>query len=174
MKLLIKFISLFFFVFFFNNLNAEEKISYVDMNMLMNNSEAGKSITEQLTSIHKKNITNLKKIEDELKKDESELLKQKNVISKEEFDKKILVLRNKAKEYQTLRNESNENLNKKRAESQSGLINIIRPILADYAAENSISIIFQKRNIIIGKTELDITDDILNILNKKYKKIDIN
>ena len=90
MKLLIKFISLFFFVFFFNNLNAEEKISYVDMNMLMNNSEAGKSITEQLTSIHKKNITNLKKIEDELKKDESELLKQKNVISKEEFKLKSI------------------------------------------------------------------------------------
>ncbi len=65
-------------------------------------------------------------------------------------------------------------MNKKRTEFQSGLINIIHPILANYASENSISIIFQKRNIIIGKTELDITSDILNILNKKYKKIDIN
>ena len=174
MKFFIKFISLFLFVLFFNNLNAEEKIAYVDMNFLLNSSEAGKSITDQLTAVHKKNISNLKIIEDELKKNESDLLKQKNVISEEEFNKKIFVLRNKAKDYQKLRKESNEDLNKKRTEFQSGLINIIHPILANYASENSISIIFQKRNIIIGKTELDITKDILNLLDKKIKKISID
>ena len=169
-----KSITFIFFLLFLNNLNAEEKISYVDMDILMNNSEAGKSITSQLTLMHKKKISDLKKIEDELKKDETEILKQKNVISKEEFDKKIQVLRIKAKEYQNLRNESNESLNKKRLDSMSKLINIIQPILADYANKNSISIIFQKKNIIIGKTELDITNDILIILNEQHKKIEIN
>ena len=139
----------------------------------MNDSEAGKSITSQLTSLHKKTIEDLKKIEDELKKEESEILKQKNVISTEEFEKKINVLRNKAQNYQKLRKENNDSLNKKRLDAMSSLVNIIQPILADYANEKTISIIFQKKNIIIGKTDLDITDDILKILNKKYKKINI-
>ena len=35
----------------------------------MNSSEAGKSITSQLTAIHKKTMTELKEIEEELKKE---------------------------------------------------------------------------------------------------------
>tara|TARA_Y100000590_G_scaffold293188_1_gene330194 strand:- start:458 stop:982 length:525 start_codon:yes stop_codon:yes gene_type:complete len=173
MNFIHKLLFIVFFLFSFNILNAQEKISYVDMEFLMNDSEAGKSITSQLTSLHKKTIEDLKKIEDELKKEESEILKQKNVISTEEFEKKINVLRNKAQNYQKLRKENNDSLNKKRLDAMSSLVNIIQPILADYANEKTISIIFQKKNIIIGKTDLDITDDILKILNKKYKKINI-
>jgi len=173
MNFIHKLLFIVFFLFSSNILNAQEKISYVDMEFLMNDSEAGKSITSQLTSLHKKTIEDLKKIEDELKKEESEILKQKNVISTEEFEKKINALRNKAQNYQKLRKENNDSLNKKRLDAMSSLVNIIQPILADYANEKTISIIFQKKNIIIGKTDLDITDDILKILNKKYKKINI-
>jgi len=174
MKFLYRSISTVFFLLFFINLQAEEKISYVDMEKLMNISEAGKSITSQLTALHKKTISDLKIIEDELKKSEADIVKQKNVISKEEFDKKISVLRNKAKNYQNQRKEANNSINRKRLDAMSKLINIIQPILSDYANQNSISIIFQKKNIIIGKTELDITNDILKILNEKHQMIDIN
>ena len=34
--------------------------------------------------------------------------------------------------------------------------------------------VLQKQNVIIGKKELDITNDIILILNEKIKKIDIN
>ena len=138
MNFIHKLFVLFFFLFPFNNLIAQDKISYVDMELLMNDSDAGKSITSQLTSMHKKTIENLKEIENELKKDESEILKKKNVISKEEFDKKIANLRNKAQKYQKLRKENNDSLNKKRLNAMSTLVNVIQPILADYANENSI------------------------------------
>jgi len=49
------------------------------MDLLMNSSEAGKSITSQLTAIHKKTTAKLKKIEEELQKEESDLIKQKNI-----------------------------------------------------------------------------------------------
>ena len=50
------FITIFFFNF--NLLKANELISYVDMDLLMNSSEAGKSISIQLTAIHKKTEVN--------------------------------------------------------------------------------------------------------------------
>ena len=59
-------------------------------------------------------------------------------------------------------------------DATSELISLIQPILSEYANNNSISIIFQKKNIVIGKTELDITEDILKILNENHKKIVIN
>ena len=167
---------LFITIFFlnFSLLKANELISYVDMELLMNSSEAGKSITSQLTTIHKKIMTELKKIEEELKKEESDLIKQKNVISNEEFEKKLSLLRNKASDYQKQRKKSNVSINEKRMNATSELVNLIQPILAEYANNNSISIIFQKKNIVIGKTELDITEDILKILNENHKKIVIN
>ncbi len=166
------FITIFFLNF--SLLKADELISYVDMDLLMNSSEAGKSITSQLTTIHKKTMTELQKIEEELKKEESELIKQKNVISNEEFEKKLSLLRNKASDYQKQRKESNDSINKKRMDATSDLVSLIQPILAEYANNNSISIIFQKKNIVIGKTELDITEDVLKILNENHKKIVIN
>ena len=166
------FITIFFLNF--SLLKADELISYVDMDLLMNSSEAGKSITSQLTTIHKKTMTELKKIEEELKKEESELIKQKNVISNEEFEKKLSLLRNKASDYQKQRKKFNDSINKKRLDATSELVSLIQPILAEYANSKSISIIFQKKNIVIGKTELDITEDVLKILNKNHKKIVIN
>ena len=168
--------SLLVVIFFlnFNLLKANELITYVDMDLLMNSSEAGKSISTELTTIHKKTTAELKKIEEELKKEEVDLIKQKNVISNEEFEKKLSILRNKASDYQNQRKKSNDSINKKRLDATSELISLIQPILAEYANKNSISIIFQKKNIIIGKTELDITEDILKILNEKHKKISIN
>ena len=174
MKCIYKFIFITFFFFNFNLLKANELISYVDMDLLMNSSEPGKSITSQLTAIHKKTTTELKKIEEELKKEESDLIKQKNVISNEEFEKKLSLLRNKASDYQKQRKKFNDSINKKRLDATSELVNLIQPILAEYANNNSISIIFQKKNIIIGKTELDITEDVLKILNENHKKIVIN
>ena len=174
MKCLYNLVFITFFFFNFNLLKADELISYVDMDILMNYSEAGKSISSQLTTIHKKTTSEFKKIEEELKKEETDVIKQKNVISNEEFEKKLSLLRNKASDYQKQRKKFNDSINKKRLDSTSELISIIQPILAEYANNNTISIIFQKKNIIIGKTELDITEDILKILNENHKKIVIN
>ena len=171
------FYNLVFIIIFFLNFNllkANELISYVDMDLLMNSSEAGKSISLELTSIHKTTTAELKKIEEELKKEEADLIKQKNVINNEEFEKKLSILRNKASDYQKKRKKFNDSINKKKLGATSELISLIQPILAEYANNNSISIIFQKKNIIIGKTELDITEDILEILNENHKKISIN
>ena len=174
MKYLYNLVFIIIFFLNFNLLKANELISYVDMDLLMNSSEAGKSISSELTAIHKKRTAELKKIEEELKKEEANLIKQKNVISNEEFEKKLSLLRNKASDYQKQRKKSNDSINKKRLDATSELISLIQPILAEYANNNSISIIFQKKNIIIGKTELDITADILKILNESHKKIAIN
>jgi len=174
MQYLSKLVFIIILFFNFTLLKADQLISYVDMDQLLNFSEAGKSITSQLTAIHKKTLAELKKIEEELKKEESEVFKQKNVITVEEFEKRLSLLRNKASDYQNQRKETNDSLNKKRMNATSQLINLLQPILSEYANKNSISILIQKKNIIIGKTELDITKDILKILNQNHQKIVIN
>ena len=54
------------------------------------------------------------------------------------------------------------------------MINQIKPILSEYSEKNSISIIIDKKNVIIGKTTLDISEDILKIVDKKIGKIELD
>ena len=164
-----------FFIFFSKvSISQENKTVYLDLNMIMENSNAGKSINSQLEANHKKNIANFQKLEEELKNEEAKIISQKTVISKEDFEKKIMNLRDKANKYRKERNDSINNLNNQRLNATQKMITLIRPILSEYSDNNSISLIIQKRNIVIGKTALDITDDILKIVNKKIVKISLD
>ena len=166
---------LIFFIFFSKiSLSHEKSIVYIDLNKIMRNSIAGESITLQLESKHKKNISKFKIIEEQLKKDESEIISQKNVITKEEFEKKIIDLRDKANKFRKERNTNINNLNNQRLEATSKMITLVRPILSEFSDKNSISLIIDKKNIIIGKSLLDITDDILKIVNEKIGTIQLD
>jgi len=144
------------------------------MDKIMLQSKAGKSITVELEKLHKNNITTFKQKEEELKNKETSIVSQKNVLSNEKFEKKINSLRKEANEYRIQRRDLINSLTEKRVEAQNKLIKTLNPILADYSKKNSISMIIQKKNIIIGKSELEITDDILEILDKSLKTIDLN
>jgi outer membrane protein len=174
MSFFFRIILILFFFFNLTLLNAAEKYVYVNMDLLVNSSVVGKQIYSDLTKMHRKKLDELKKIEDELKKGEIDIVNQKNVLSKEEFNKRLNELRNKAKSFQKQRNNNTKSISEKRIKATNKLLNLIEPILTEFANKNSISIIFQKKSIVIGKTESDITDQILKILNEKYKKIKLN
>ena len=174
MEYLKRFFFIIFIIFYSSSSYSENLISFLDMNKIMLQSKAGKSITIQLEKLHKNNITTFKQKEEELKNKETSIVSQKNVLTKEEFEKKINSLRKEANEYRIKRRDLIDSLTKKRVDAQNKLIKTINPILADYSKKNSISMIIQKKNIIIGKSELEITNDILEILDKSLKTIDLN
>ena len=174
MKYILRFFFIISIIFYSSSSYSESLIVFLDMDKIMLQSKSGKSITIQLEKLHKNNITIFKQKEEELKNKETSIVSQKNVLSNEEFEKKINLLRKEANEYRIKRRDSINSLTKKRVEAQNKLINVINPILADYSKKNSISIIIQKKNIIIGKSELEITDDILKILDNSLNTVDLN
>ena len=169
-----KYYLLFFFIIFHTNLFAEEKIFYLDVNFLLSESEAGKFINNELQIINNKNIEEFKKIENSIKTEEEKLLKQKNILKEDEFNNKINKLREKYKSYQELKNTKNNDLKILRDKAGNQILKIINEILAEYSTKNKISLIIEKKNIVIGKTELDITKNILVLLNDKIKKVELN
>ncbi len=164
------FISLLLISFNFGKILAEQ-IVYINMEKIMKESKAGKQIIEQISKTNEKNINKFKKIEEELKKQEKDLISKKNVISENDFQTKIENLKKEISEYRVKRQNIIQDTTKKRLQASAQFSNKIKPILGDYAAENNISIIVQKKNIIMGKKELDITSDILKIVDEKISKI---
>ena len=95
-------------------------------------------------------------------------------MSQEEFEKKLKNLRGDITNFQRDRNKKINEINKSRISATTKLLKKLTPILEDYSKKNSIRIIVQKKNIVMGKKEDDITKDILDLVNQKIKNIKID
>ena len=153
---------------------SSEKVVYLDVEKIMQNSVAGKSIISQLKSKRESSISKFKKKEKDIIEKEKKLISQKNVLSKEEFGKKIKDLRDDISNYQKDRNKAFNEITQSRIKASTELIKKLNPILEDYSKKNSIRMVIQKKHIVIGKKEDDITKDILELVNQKIKKIKID
>lgn len=169
MKIVAKILLLLFILT--NISNSSEKLAFVDVDFIINSSEIGKKLNKSFNEkINKENIK-LKNKEKELKTKEETILKQKNVLSEKELNNLLNELRVEIENFRNERASTNNKLRDLKLKETNSLVTSLNNILANYAEKNSISLIIQKKNIVIGKTELDITKDVLEIFNSEVKSI---
>ena len=170
-----KFLFILFTTWIFTNSYAEEqKIVYLNVDKIMQQSIAGKSIKKQLENLYNKNLEKFKINDEFLKNKEKKLIAQKNILSQEDFQKELSSLRKEIINFQKEQVKARDDINKLRIGATNKLISQLSPILQEYAKKNSVSLILQKKNIVMGKKEIEITDEILEITNKEIKNIKIN
>ena len=174
MKYLVKFFVVTFFLIASTYASAEQKVVVLDMKYVLNNSKAGKGAQDYLKKTFNKNAKKFSDMEKALKKEESDLLTQKNILSKEEYSKKTDGLRKKVIDYQSQRRASLDKIATLRAESREKLIKKLEPIVDTYIKENNISIVMDKKNMIGGLNEYDITNIITEKLNKELPSLNLN
>jgi len=163
-------------VFFLFSLTAysNEKIVYLDVEKIMQDSIAGKAVIAQIKKKRETTISKFQKKEKEIIEKEKKLISQKNVLNEEEFKKKIQDLRGDIAKYQKDRNKASNDITQTRIKASTALIKKLTPILEAYSKENSIKMIVQKKHIVMGSNEYDITKDILGLVNKKIKSVKID
>ena len=174
MNFIIRSILISTIIFNFNILYAENNIVFINMNTVVETSKIGISIKKQFKKLNKSNLDSFKKIEDNLKKEEQDLISKKNILNQDEFKIKTAELRKKVLIYQSSRKKKTSELNSKRVTATQQLFKEINPILATYSKENNIAFILDKRSVVTGSTSLDITNTIIELLNKANPKININ
>ena len=173
MKYFVKFFVITFFLFTSTNANAEQKIVVLDLKYVLNNSKAGKGAQDFLKKKFNDNSKKFSELEKELKKDEVDLLSKKNLLSKEEYKEKTNKLRKKVMEYQDSRRKSIDKLSKQRKDSREILIKKLEPIIDSYINENGISLVLDKKSMIGGSTKFDVTNIIIEKLNKDFPSLKI-
>ncbi len=153
---------------------SNDKIVYLDVEKIMQESIAGKSVIAKIKKKREASISQFKKTEKDIFEKEKKLISQKNILSNEEFEKKLKDLRNDISNYQKDRNKALSDIRQSRVKASTNLIKKIAPILEAYSKEKSIRIIIQKKQIVMGNKEDDITKDILELVNKKIKSVKID
>ncbi len=150
---------------------SEDKVVFIDINYIFKNSNIGKELNLKILDEDKnlkKEINNYrKKIDDEKNK----ILSQKNVLSVEDYNKKIVVLENDIKNINLEIKKKNDNfinLKKKIENSFSKKLNLI---IEEYSLKHSIGIILNKEDLLMAKKNLDITLDVLKLFDEKITDI---
>ena len=173
MKYLVKFFVVTFLLLIYTHASAEQKIAYLDMKFVLNNSKAGKDAQDFLQKSFKENQKKFLDEENALKNEESDLLAQKTILTKEEYQKKSDNLRKKVIDYQSQRRTALEKITLQRAEARQKLLEKLDPIMKSYIKENDISMIIDRKNVLMGNANLDITNIIVEKLNKEFPSLAI-
>ena len=148
---------------------ANDKIVFLDINYVLSNSEKGKLILKQFDEKNKKNILELEKKENILKNKEKDLEIKKNILSENELNKQIEDLKVQIVQFKKEKDRMVKEFNIYKKKKLSNLMQEMNPIISEYVKEKSIDLVLDKKNILIGKTSYDITENILELVNTKLK-----
>ena len=154
-------------IFNFLNVYADEKIYYLDIDLILNNSNSGKIIVEKLKIINSKNIIELEANEKELKDLENEISKVKNILSENELKIKINKLKKKIILYRSEKDKKVKQFNIIKNKELKIFFKKISPLIEEFMKKNSINMILDKKNIFIANSKYDITNDLIKFLNEK-------
>jgi len=156
-------------IFLFLNLATiahSSNIVYIDMNFILSNSNHGKLILKELENKNKTNIKELESKEKILKDLEKKITNQKNILSKDDLEKKINDLKKKIVVFNKNKDELSKEFNVYKNKQITDFMKNIEPLVSDYIKKNSITIVLDKKNVIIGEKDFDITLKILEIVDK--------
>ncbi len=154
-------------LFISNSSFATEKIALLDLNYVLKNSNAGKKILSELKIMDEKNRNKINQLEINLKKKQSEIKKLKNIISTEEYDKKVLNFNKDVEIFNKEKNKLIKSFENTKQKELNAFFKSLNAILSEYMEKEEISIILEKKDIIISKSENDISEKILSISNDK-------
>ena len=167
----------FFFIYFLictNQLNASEKIVFIDINFIFNNSDAGKDIKNKISEKNDKINNEINKFKVDIENKKKKLLAQKNVMSVEEYNKKINALDKQIQEM-------NVNISNKKKEFaiyqkqlENSFSKSLNKLIEQFSEKNSIDIILNKENLLMAKKKLNITKQIFELFNTQVKTINLN
>ena len=169
MKLYKYFFILIFYISFTSFSISAEKTVFLDIDFVLNNSNYGKSIYSKLDELNKKNFDNLVKMEKELEKKKKSIDVSKNISTKENLDQQINLFNQDVKNFRSEKSKILKNFELKKKNEIDNFLVKVNPIVQDYMKANSISIVLPKNQIFMGNVDMDITNDIIELVNKIVK-----
>ena len=170
----IKILFLFLILIYPFNLMAENQVYFINLKKVLNESKAGSAAQEKLVKEFENQDKKFKNELSALKKQETELIPQRKTLSADEYKKKVSSLRKKNVDFQNRRRNASSNFVKKKNNARNQLLKSLNPILQKYMDENGIMMIMNEKNVILANSKVDLTNTIIDLLNKELKSIKLN
>ena len=158
----------------FTTISFADSTYFVDFKFVLNESNAGKEAQNFLKNKLDKGIKSLQSKEKQIQEEEKKIIQQKKVMSADEYKKRVTDLRLKVSNLQKERNDLITEVGKQRANARKELLKNLNPIIKEYMEKNNIRMVIDKKSILLADDTLDITKEIVKLLNNKLKSIKLN
>jgi len=175
MKKKINILLIIIFSFFINTKYLNADVPYfIDFTKVLNDSAAGAQAQKLLKTKFENEVKKFQKLEINLRKEEKNIVDKKKIITNQEYQKQVQALRKKASDLQKNKQKSFNDIAKLRATAKEKLLEALNPIIKSYMEENKIRLVMDKKSILLGDSNLEITSKIIDILNKDLKSLNLN
>ena len=178
MKKLLSLLALMGLLFFtpVNGAIAQEtsagiKIAIIDINVILRDAAAFKSIRQQIGAFRDTFQSEIQKEEETLRKGNQELARQRTLLSAEVFAEKRQEFEAKVVTVQRLVQQRKQNLDKSQAEAMGQIQDVLNVIVTAISEEQNISLILRKDQTILATAPLQITNLVLERLDAKMPTI---
>lgn len=154
-------------------LAAEAKFGYANLQRALNECDAGMKAKDDLKAEAEKLELELNKEQESLKKLKDEIDMKAAVWNKETKDAKEKEFRTRSAEFQKRFMEYGEELNSRKQETESRIIDELRVIVEEIAKKKGMTFVFERSvgGILYAPKDLDITDEVIKTHNgRKAKK----
>lgn len=148
-------------------------IAVVNIQQIMRESTAAKSVREQLESKQKAFQAEITKKEEALQKEDQELAKQQSVLSKEAFAEKAKAFRAKATEVQKEVQSKKALLDSAFERSLNDIQKAVNEVIAGLAKEKGFTLALPTSQVLYADDKMDISKEVLSRLNAKLPKLDV-
>ncbi len=145
---------------------AAEKFGYVDLSRTFSEYNKTKEYDKALGDKENVYSTEREKKVNEIKQFQDKL----NILSDKEKDSKKGELESKVKSFQDYDRQKQTDLRKEQDERMKEILKDIEEAVKQYSEKEGYTLVFNDRVLVYENKSLDITDKIVSILNKGYKK----
>ena len=159
---------------FASNISYSQNIVYANLDNIMKTSNVGKKIISYFSDKNNKLINEFKNKQKVISENEKSLISQKNILQAEEYSKKVAQINEDIKNFNQDHNKKIKQIKDEREQVLKSFQIEINKILKEFAEQNNIDIIMSSNQMLIGKSNLDVTSKLLKIVNEKIKNFKIN
>jgi len=108
-------------------------------------------------------------MEKELEKKRKAIDASKNISTKENLEKEISLFNQDINKFRSEKDKILKNFEIKKKNEIDNFLIKVNPLIQEYMKDNYISIVLSKNQIFMGNVEMDITSDIIELVNKNVK-----
>ena len=148
-------------------------IGIIDINKVLTESKAAVDAAKQIEKIQKKSEEESKKEDELLINEREKLIEQQTVMAPEAFEVKVADFEKKVQSYQIERQEKLRKLDQMVQKARAQILEEVKPIIKDYSDELGITVILEKNAVIMSADDMDMTDQVIKILNKNLPEIKV-
>jgi outer membrane protein len=143
------------------------KIGVIDFQKILETSAAGKAIQAELKSKNEMMAADLQKKGTEIENISKRLERESMVMSKEMREEKEREHRIKVNDFKSLQKKYRAELQKLQVELMQKLQTDLNAVTAEIGKKEGYLLIMDKRGVVYAPTSVDLTDKIIQMLNKK-------